>query len=86
MKDVLPLGNLPLLRRLRVLGNPFAETGNYRTRILGQFGGRAGEVRVVLHIIQTYTKMLIRTKPMIPQLKKSYQGVCNSNPSLVVFH
>ena len=45
VKDVLSLGNLPLLRRLRVQGNPFTEQTNYRTRILGQFGGRAGEVR-----------------------------------------
>jgi len=28
---------------LRVQGNPFTESGNHRVRILGQFGGRAGE-------------------------------------------
>ena len=46
--DVFSLGNLPLLRTLRVKGNPFTETPNYRTRILGQFGGRAGEVCLFL--------------------------------------
>ncbi|XP_066925723.1 nischarin-like isoform X2 [Clytia hemisphaerica] len=63
VKDVLPLGNLPLLRRLRVVGNPFAETGNYRTRILGQFGGRAGEV--VLDGIPTSNREMNKIKEIV---------------------
>ncbi|CAM6005916.1 unnamed protein product [Sphagnum balticum] len=57
--EVWPVGDLPVLTQLTLVGNPVAAAIEYRTRVLQAFGTRANEV-INSAFLNNFPKMQIR--------------------------